>query len=546
MSRMAEIYRLLIADDEYWIREQLRILLDWKSYGIEFLEPACDGEDALIKLREGKPDIFITDINMPFLNGVDLLNETRVAYPKMVPVILSGYSDFQYVKGGLLAGAIDYILKPIEKMELIRVLTKALEKINEDRLLERKRSFEREELLRAAAALNDREFSELITKEQFRSKLEYGGRQHYLPAEEIGGEGYYFLLIKIHHINSIADVFHYDMNLLSYTIKQQIKEKTGEDLLIIFNNVYASSEFVTGLKDRSVSIAEQAYALLLSLKEFTNHFVTIGVSEKHFSEAEFGQAYEEAKRAVLAREFSRTGKVLFYQDVRQFSPKEKRIGREEEKHLLHLIKADPGHVKTYLYEELQLKSCMEQQWTVYEVKQTVSKIIQILTTYSLEMNEKQLPLDLENAEDCVLHAIEDNSLEEVLDLLNELIDTALNIGQELVAAGSGKETVRAVKKYVANHYYEDISLTFLADLFHIDPSYLSKLFKKEQGENLISYISGRRIEKAKEYIANEKERSLTEIAFLVGYDDYNYFNKVFKKLEQLSPREYRIKFTSKN
>ena len=86
---MAEVYRLLVADDEYWIREQLRILVDWGSYGIEFLEPAVDGEDAYEKVVQMHPDIVITDINMPFISGVELVKRIKKEHPQIVTLILN-------------------------------------------------------------------------------------------------------------------------------------------------------------------------------------------------------------------------------------------------------------------------------------------------------------------------------------------------------------------------------------------------------------------------------------------------------------------------
>jgi response regulator of citrate/malate metabolism len=103
----------LIADDEYWVRENLRTILSWQEYSFDFLEPAVDGEDVLLSMEKECPDILFTDINMPFVNGVELVNIVKSRYPHVVTIILSGYSDFEYVRSALLSGAIDYILKPL-------------------------------------------------------------------------------------------------------------------------------------------------------------------------------------------------------------------------------------------------------------------------------------------------------------------------------------------------------------------------------------------------------------------------------------------------
>ena len=124
-------YQILFADDEYWTREKMRRMIPWEEYGLEFLEPAVDGEDVLRKLEEAAPDILITDINMPFLNGVDLLTMVREKYPDIVTFVISGYDDFEYVKGTFMAGTINYLKKPVSKMELVNALTRAMEIIGE-------------------------------------------------------------------------------------------------------------------------------------------------------------------------------------------------------------------------------------------------------------------------------------------------------------------------------------------------------------------------------------------------------------------------------
>lgn len=420
---MAEIYKLLVADDEYWIREQLRILVEWKAYDIEFLEPAVDGEDAWDKIGRFRPDIVITDINMPFISGVELVKRIRTEYPETVVLILSGYSDFEYVKESLLAGAVDYLLKPVEKLGLVKAFTKALDRINMQRMQEKEKRFHRESLLRATAALNDREFSEMIIRRKEQGDQGKPERPVVLKEKQ---QSYRFLLICIHNIASLGEVFHHDVNLRSFAIKQQIKEKLGEQILFQFNNVYDADEFIVALRDADGDMEELSYRLLLSLKDFTGLGIVIGVSDHHYAESEYPDAYEESRTAILSQNSSKN--------------------------------------KVVLYSSL--------------------------------------------------------------------------------TSGSGKELIPEIARYIDAHYDEELSLQTLSELFHMDSGYLSKLFKREKDCNLIHYITLRRMEKAKEIMESETDKPLTEVAFLVGYDDYNYFNKVFRKMEHMSPREYRTKFTS--
>ncbi|MDE7428715.1 MAG: response regulator, partial [Lachnospiraceae bacterium] len=156
-----KMYKLLIADDEYWTREKLRSMIAWEDYRIDFMPPAQDGEEVLQMMAQEKPDVLITDINMPFLNGVELVKKVKEQYPEVVVLVLSGYDDFAYVKETLMAGAINYLLKPVSKIDLIQAVSKALELISEKEENERQN-------LKSASLLQDRELSLLIEKERIR------------------------------------------------------------------------------------------------------------------------------------------------------------------------------------------------------------------------------------------------------------------------------------------------------------------------------------------------------------------------------------------
>jgi len=127
-----KIVKVLAADDEYWIRENMKTLVDWEANSFSFLEPAEDGEQALFKVRHERPDILITDINMPFINGTELIKKVCDEFPGTVCIALSGYSDYEFVRGALVAGAIDYLLKPISADNLLTVLATALKHLPSD------------------------------------------------------------------------------------------------------------------------------------------------------------------------------------------------------------------------------------------------------------------------------------------------------------------------------------------------------------------------------------------------------------------------------
>ena len=139
-------------------------MIDWQQYDIEFLEPAVDGEDVLNKIKENVPDILITDINMPFMDGVELVKLLKEAYPDMVVFVISGYDDFDFVRSTLLSGAINYMLKPVTKIDLVDTISKSLEIISRKRKAVKEQEEQSLQILKASSLIRDREFSLLVRR----------------------------------------------------------------------------------------------------------------------------------------------------------------------------------------------------------------------------------------------------------------------------------------------------------------------------------------------------------------------------------------------
>ena len=156
-------YKVLAADDEYWSRENLRSLISWEDYAIKFLDPACDGEEVLERIKEEKPDIILTDINMPFLDGLELLKKLQTEYPQIITIAVSGYDDFEKVKGVFVSGGLDYLLKPVGKEELVRILTKALGILEERETLRRNTETNRQKEHKLSSFMEDSEYSALLS-----------------------------------------------------------------------------------------------------------------------------------------------------------------------------------------------------------------------------------------------------------------------------------------------------------------------------------------------------------------------------------------------
>lgn len=225
-------YKVLIADDEYWTREKLCRMIQWEEYALVCLKPARDGEEVLRRMEEELPDILITDINMPYVDGVTLLRTVQERYPEVITFVVSGYDDFEYVKESFLAGSVNYLLKPVSKIDLVNALSKALEKISE----KQSRTLE---LQKASSLIQDREFSRLLEKRDIPFAPNITGNSGIDPGAAS------LMLVKFHNLSELMGLYQHDQNLLSWSVKKQIREMAGDEKkTFVFNHIYRSSEFL--------------------------------------------------------------------------------------------------------------------------------------------------------------------------------------------------------------------------------------------------------------------------------------------------------------
>ncbi len=522
-----KLYKLLVADDEYWTREKIRNMLNWEEYQLIFMNPAQDGEEVLRIVEKDRPNILITDINMPFVNGVDLVRRVKEEYPDIVVFVISGYDDFEYVKQTLMAGAINYLLKPVTRIDLVGALSKALEIISEKEENEK-------QIVKTASLIQDREMSLLVEKED-----------SVIPAVNFLNEssdmvGSSMMLVKIHELQELMGKYEYDLNYLSYSVKRLMKQITGMQNLLIFNYIYRSNEFLIVTEAEVSEQRHMAMKILNAFSELTHSPVTVAVSEPAYSFESLHNAYVQSISVLMARPFKKENAILFSQQEGGItgSSVKNHMTQELEWQLKGMLKnSSKKAIMDFLRETVGLAACDRKEWKYIEVKQTVKKINTIFSDIVSQSGSASSMSELDEMDQMMDKVLEKLDGEQVLGLLEEMLLVVLAEKAGDIA-GNIKDVVREAASYIDQNYYEELSLVSLAAKYCVESSYFSRVFKQETGKNLMLYITDRRIEKAKE-IMRQSEISMSEIAFMVGYDDYTYFSKVFKKVTGISPREYR-------
>lgn len=519
-------FKILIADDEYWTREKLRRMIDWNSYGLTLLEPAQDGEEVLRRMEQERPDILITDINMPYLNGVDLLREVQKKYPETIPFVISGYDDFEYVKESFMAGSVNYLMKPVSRIDLVNAIIRALDIVA-------KRNSEREDFLKASSLIQDREFSQLLEQKEMaltpditmNSKVDFTGAK--------------LMLMKIHDMAEIAKIHGYDMNLLSFRLKEKIREIVKIDAAVIFNHTYRANEFILISEEEGKLLTAKAHEIKDALENITNSPVTVILNENTCSMDNIYQAYVQAVALLMTRDYTRESVVICSKDrEKEEGHVHNRISEAQLQELRTLWKSGNSRaIRQMLFEQIGMKYCDSRKWQYLEVKQTLRRIVNTWEECMAGRGESFQSMEYESMAEAADKEVEKLNAANLCDMLEDMIEAAADAVSDASIENTG-QIIRQAAAYIDEYYYEPLTLSGLAEKYHMENSYFSRSFRKEMGENLIHYLSRTRMEKAKE-LMQKGDANLAEIAFMVGYDDYTYFNKVFRKSEGVGPREYR-------
>ncbi len=521
-------YTVLIADDEYWTRKKLCHMIPWEDYSLRLLKPAENGEEVLERLKKEHVDILITDINMPFVNGVELLERIRTGYPEVVSFVVSGYDDFAYVRDSFMYGSVHYLIKPVTKIDLVNALAQAMEIIS-------RKEKERTQLLRASSLIQDREFSQLIQKENTSCvpNMSLNSR--------MGLASFSMMLIKIHNLHAVLGESQNDINLLSYRLKKEIRSLIRTEEAIVFNHIFRSNEFIVISEMSEDDLVRTAEKIRIYFRIFPNVCLTFCISGRSYPLASIHMAYVDAISLLMTRKFCKKDEIISANGVRRDLSSQRfrsHFGEEQEKHLRQCLQSGKYRVLPgIIFVESGLSGCEAESWTYMEVRQTVRQILNILSEFVLEKYGSDRAASLDSLIEMADKTVESLDTEAVCAALREMID-CLEPVTEAEGTETMQEIVRQARAYIDKYYYEDLTLSSLAEKFHVESSYFSRIFRQETGQTLTVYITEKKMEKAKGYIRKGKA-SLTEVAALVGYDDYTYFSRVFRKNTGLSPREYR-------
>lgn len=533
-------------DDEYQIREGLRSF-PWESIGFFPLGIAENGKTALELIIKNPPDVLITDIKMPVMDGLVLSNIIHNEIPECKIIILSGYKDFEYAKSALQSGVYDYLLKPVNHKDLSALFQKLkLELIDEQQKQKRLSDFEQK-----------LKTSILLARDAFFHHLLYGNLTDDVDIKEIMNhlelkmDKHYFScgIYKIQPEPSTASAF------FSPPCQEILKNffensELGWFYITQKNELIALFNFDTHSESKSshlhcIMLAEKLQAYLQDIIEIDNTSnILVGLGNVFQSVHSLQRSFVEARQSLINTSFTSNHTISFsWQENSAQLNESREYPFDKENDLISALFCGTKPLCQKALESFWEKSDLYS--SRYDPDYISSVLTQLISSIERRIKDigvhLSVPVQIEGLQkDIVLRR---KSMKE---LKNSVRDLLFNIMEDTIASmdKSFSPTGLAVtksKEFIHNNYSQKITLKDAAAHVFLSPSYFSIQFKRDTGLSFVDYLTEFRVQKAKELLRN-LELKIYEIGPLVGYENPKYFNDIFKKIENISPNEYRNKF----
>lgn len=535
---------LVIVDDEPAVLNGLSTYVDWTAQGIKLVGTADDGDTGLALIKELKPDIVLTDVQMPAMDGIKMAMEVRTLLPLTKILFISGYNDVDYLKSALQVHAMDYIFKPINRKELsvvMRQVTAALDAEIRERELVKEMQIKLTQsmpLLREKFLLSV--ISDHIQTAHIYEKLEFLGLSF------LSGSIYMTMVIVIDDIPQIMDTrTEQDKQLLSYTVLNIIQELIDKELRgVTFEKV--PGEYVAILLIQSIDIHQGpstehdlltlAESIRDNLRKWLKLSVTIGVGEQVGSLSEVSSSYKQAKAAADQKWYLGKNRILTMDNIESVENFIYRFESELGERVLSALKTgDKERLRVELDEIFRMLELNRGQGARYAQNVSLHLILKS-TQVLLEMNGMTEEWEMREME-AWKQVMRQDTMQDLLFFTESYL---LNVCSFVQEKRSGKVSVviERVRSLIEEKYSENLTVSDIADGVYLSPTYVRLLFKQETGETLFEYLTKVRIEKAKEML-RDPHYKFYEVCYAVGYSDPSHFSKLFKKMTGKTPSAYR-------
>lgn len=536
--------KVFLVEDEMVIRRGIKNSIDWEKEGYIFCGEASDGELAYPMIIKEKPDILITDIRMPFMDGLELCKLVKKELPNIKILILSGYDEFDYAKEAIRLGVTEYLLKPISSGKLLEALNGVSESIRrekEDKDLVRKYM---EEMRENTEHEKQKFFEQMIAGNLSMADALETGKKYEMSLSA----GMYNLLLFRFTLGEENRKSGELLGEAEYAI-----EKLTERLEYVF-------EFQRGVEgwafllmaDNEEQMSERVKELSKDLEEIMKNYSTIayfgGIGQPVARLRELEESFREAERALAARFTMELNRIISVDDIRMVQNVDTlddieitSFGEIEktrtmlEKFLNNGVEDEIDEfVDVYINElpEENLKSVLMRQYIIMDAYIVMMSFCEKIEGIEGEMQAQSE--ELKNSMKTI------QTVEEIKNYIRMLLKKIIGV-RDTISGRRYSDIIEIAKDQIRKTYMSDeISLNTIAAEVGMSPSYFSSIFSKEMGKTFVEYLTEIRMDRAKELLMCSSMKT-SEIGYEVGYKDPHYFSYIFKKTQNCTPKEFRAR-----
>jgi len=535
------MYRMIIADDEAIERFAFRTVVSKEFPEIEIIGEAASGKEVLQKSMDTNPDIIIMDIKMPGINGIEAARQIKSRLKSVHVIILTAYDNFNYIQEGLKLGIDDYLLKPSKKEKIIQVLKRTIGLIEE----ERRKQEEDERLVQKVEEMRPVIENQLIsslvfekvTSPEVKSYLKFLDiefSQGFVMAINIGGQGdlnprEYAKLQTISR-----DAYNIIYPMLHNRFKCAVSFPVSNNIVLIISTEKGTDEYRVRVMSMETASGIQS---VIRDKFFTEIYVGIGNVFDDISNMD--RSYREALEALKTTSVN--------EDIKHFGD----ISTRAESSLEYPVRKEKGLLEAVKLNEI--KKCSQYIDDIFSwMFNHVGSNFPFIKTYVISLVGFILRIAVESGvkvEKCeALNRDLYGELQSINDIWNlkKWFEDVVNSVFNYVASTRNERLsgiIDRAKSHIAENYMKEVTLEKVAELVLLSPQHFSRIFKQETGMNFVDYLTEVQLKRSKELL-QKSFMNVKEISYSVGYNDPNYFFKVFKKATDMTPGDYRKKFSA--
>jgi len=514
------MYRVCLLDDQPFVREGLRDMIDWASLECEIVADWGTAAQAVREIGEARPDILISDIVMPGLDGLSLMEMIRQSQMSVQVIFLSAYRNFDYAQRALELGAVEYLVKPTDPKEVVRAVAKCIRRIHESSSAQGQTG--------SAAAEDQSQYEKELEKRLLGESAESG------PAAADPEAAYIVFAIRPDDPVRPISAFRQSAEMLRRKCNPQYKPAVLSlmDKVIV---VYRAKDRTT-LSRMAMEWAEE---IVFWHRQLLDIPVSVGISTSRSGVAQLHLQFQEAQKALEMSFYYGKGSIVSSEQAKTGAPgptgaMQPESAEHREKQLLQAIREEDEEKIVRLLESW-FDEFKTQKTGETEIKFQVFKwIFYVFSHLPEEWVRKQ---GWEQKAQPLLTA---RSLVEIKEILGELVTLAVEPFRSN-RVDHHSVTMRQVETFIREHYMRpDTSLTDLAEYVHLSPNYVSRLIKQRAGKTFTEWLNEYRMEMAKTLLKQKQSKSYW-VAEKVGIPDARYFSQLFRKYTNLTPTEFKAR-----